>query len=213
MTMIRNNIFDLSGSPLLFSETAMNPRLGADRDEVLNTFSPLCDDIVAKMFDAGNEYLEIAENHPIARREHTFASSILHGFFIERLSQIPGVRSAKINKRNTVLEIGPYKVWIKKLDDSGMPWVNETLSSVKRVYQKAEGDDIMPVLILGYRLDQIERIKSIQLLYIKGDRQLWAPIDLGGMAAASQSVQLTDPVIDEPVVTVKPEKKKRKIAL
>lgn len=211
--MIKNNIFDLNNGSLLFSEEEMNPRLGADRDEVLSTFSPLCDDIVAKMFAAGNEYLEIAEIHPIARREHTFASSVLHGFFIEKLSQIPGVRSTKINKRNTVLEIGPYKVWIKKLDDSGMPWVNETLSSVKRVYQKAEGDDIMPILILGYRLDQIERISSIQLRYIKGDRQLWAPIDLGGMAAANQSVRLTEPDSDEPEVTVKPEKKKVKIAL
>lgn len=211
--MIKNNIFYLSGGPLLFSEAAMNPRLGADRDEVLNTFSPLCDEIVAKMIDAGNEYLEIAEKHPIARREHTFASSVLHGFIIEHLSSISGVRSTKINKRNTFLEIGPYKVWLKKLDDSGLPWVNETLSSVKRVFQKAEGDDIMPILILGYRLDQLERISSIQLIYIKGDRQLWAPIDLGEMAAANQFVRLTEPASDEPEVTVKPEKKKEKIAL
>lgn len=197
----------------MFSEAAMNPRLGADRDEVLSTFSPLCNDIVAKMFEAGNEYLRIAEKHPIARREHTFASSVLHGFFIEQLSQIPGVRKKKINKRNTVLEIGPYIVWIKKLDDNGMPWVNETLASMKRVYQKAEGDDILPILILGYRLDQIERISGIQLIYIKGDRQLWAPIDLGCMAAANQSVRLIEPESDEPEVTVKPEKKRRKIAL
>lgn len=211
--MVRNDIFYLSGDPLLFSEAEMNPRLGADRDEVLSTFSPLCDDIIAKMFEAGNEYLQIAEIHPIARREHTFASSVLHGFFIEKLSEIPGVRSTKINKRNSILEIGQYKVWIKKLDTSGMPWVNETLSSVKRVYQRAEGDDIMPILILGYRLDQIERISSIQLIYIKGDRLLWAPIDLGGMAASNQFIRLSEPDSDEPEVTVKPEKKKGKIAL
>lgn len=211
--MVRNNIFDLSRGPLLFSEAAMNPRLGADRDEVLSTFSPICDDIVAKMFEAGNEYLEIAEKHPIARREHTFASSVLHGIIIEKLSRLPGIRSSKINKRNTVLEIGLYKVWVKKLDDSGMPWVNETLSSVKRVYQKAEGNDIMPILILGYRLDQIERISSIQLIYIKGDRQLWAPIDLGDMAAVNQSVRLTEPISDEPEVIVKPEKRRGRIVL
>ncbi|MBQ7518571.1 MAG: hypothetical protein IJU13_09135 [Bacteroidales bacterium] len=211
--MIKNNIFDLNKGYLLFSEEEMNPRLNADRDDVLSTFSPLCDSIVAGIMEAGNEYLEYAEEHPVARQENTFPSSNLHGLIIEKMSRIPGIGLSRIHKRNSVLEIGPYKVWVKKLDDGGLPWVNETVSSLKRVYQKAEGDDIMPILILGYRLDQIERISSIQLIYIKGDRQLWAPIDLGSMAAANQFVRLAEPASDEPEVTVKPEKKKGKIAL
>ncbi len=211
--MIKNNIFDLSGGPLLFREEEMNPRLNADRNDVLSTLAPLCDVIVAGMMEAGNEYLEYAAKHPVARRENTFVSSNLHGLMIEKLSKIPEIRVTRLHKRNSFLVIGPYKVWVKKLDDGGMPWVNDTMSSLKRVYQKADGDDIMPILILGYRLDQIERISSIQLIYIEGDRQLWAPIDLGSMAAANQSVRLTEPDSDELEVTVKPEKKRGKIAL
>lgn len=206
--MIRNSIINLRNrQTFLFSDEEMNPRQNADRNEVLNTFGPLADIIVTKMLDAGNCYLAIAERHPVARQEHTFPTSTLHGLIIEYLTQIEGVRRSVINKRNSFFEIGIYKVWVKKLDNRNLPWVNDTKSSVKRVNQKADGEDVMPVLILGYQLDQIERISKIQLVYIEGDQHLWAPIDLGDIAATNQTMPLVAPAVEEPVVKVKPSKK------
>jgi hypothetical protein len=126
----------------------MNPRQNADRDEVLTAFTPMANILVTKILEAGDCYLDIADNHPIARQESTFPSSTLHGLIIEKLSEIEGVRLTKPSKRNTIIELGSYKVWVKKLDERGLPWVNDTKSSVKRINQKAEGEDVMPVLYL-----------------------------------------------------------------
>ena len=68
----------------------------------------------------------------------------------------------------------------------------------------------MPVLILGYHLDQIERISKIQLIYIEGDQHLWAPIDLGNIAVISQTMPITVSAADELEVKVKPEKKRNR---
>ena len=212
--MIKNNLIDMkSRDLLLFTEEEMNPRRVADRDLVLSTFSPLADSIITEIWKAGNEYLELAEKHPVARKESTFPSSLLHGLIIEGLSHIPCVRLTTVNKRNTIIEVGPFKVWVKKLDDRGLPWVNETRSSVKRAHQKADGEDTMPVLILGYQLDQIERISKIELRYIEGDRQIWAPIKLGDIAVSSLSGLESIPYSNEPEVIVKPEKKRERIAI
>ncbi len=210
--MVTNNIKNLRDKQIyLFSDEDMNPRQNADRDEVLNTFTPLAHIIVTKILEAGDCYLEIAEKHPVARLEHTFTSSTLHALIIEKMSQIEGVHRTIHRKRNSFLEIGSYKVWVKKLDDRNLPSVNDTKSSVKRIYQKAEGEDIIPVLILGYQLDQIERISKIKLIYIEGDQYLWAPIDLGDMAASAQAVSISQPVTDEPEVKVKPGKKRGRV--
>lgn len=207
--MIRNNIHSLKNlQGVLFSDEEMNPRQNADREEVLNTFEPLAESMVSKMLDAGDCYLEIAEKHPVARLEHTFTTSILHGLIIEYLTQIEGVRKSVIKKRNSFLEIGSYKVWVKKLDERNLPWVNDTKSSLKRVNQKADGEDVLPMLILGYHLNQTEQISKILLVYIEGDQHLWAPIDLGDMAATSQVIPMSVRVVDEPEVKVKPEWKR-----
>lgn len=207
--MFRNNIHNLRNlQGFLFSDEEINPRQNADRDEVLNTFGPMADCIVAKMLEAGDCYLAIAEQHPVARQEHTFPSSTLHGLIIEYLTQIEGVRRSLISKRNSFLEIGLYKVWVKKLDERNLPWVNDTKSSVKRVNQKADGEDVMPVLILGYQLDQTERISKIRLIYIEGNQHLWAPIDLGDMVATHQVMPMAVPAADEPEIKVKPGKKR-----
>ena len=209
--MIRNNINNLRNlQGFLFSDEEMNPRQSADRNEVLDTFVPMADSIVVKMLEAGDCYLAIAEQHPVARQEHTFPSSTLHGLIIEYLTQIEGVRRSMISKRNSFLEIGSYKVWVKKLDERNLPWVNDTKSSVMRANQKADGEDVLPVLILGYQLDPSERISKIQLIYIEGDQHLWAPIDLGDMAASNQVVPMVVPAAAEPEVKVKPGKKRSK---
>lgn len=206
-----NNILNLRNLQLnLFSDEEMNPRQDADRDEVLSVFTPLANDIVMKILEAGNCYLNFATYHPVARQENTFSSSILHGLIIEYLTQIDGVSHCVFYKRNSIIEIGSYKVWVKKLDENGLPCVNATKSSFKRVNQKAEGDDIMPVLILGYQLDQLEKISQIQLIYIEGSQHLWSPIDLGDMVATNQAIPLALSVTDEPEVKVKQGKKKNR---
>ena len=159
----------------LFSDEEMNPRQNAVRDEVLTAFTPMASNLVMKIIEAGDNYLEFAEN-----------------------------------QRNTIIEIGSYKVWVKKLDERGLPWVNDTKSSVKRINQKAEGEDVMPVLILGYQLNQIEHISQVTLSYMEGDQHLWAPIDLGDMAATNQIAAMTVPATEEPVVGVKPGKQRDK---
>ena len=68
----------------------------------------------------------------------------------------------------------------------------------------------MPVLILGYQLNQIEHISQVTLSYMEGDQHLWAPIDLGDMAANNQIAAMTVPSTEEPVVGVKPGKQRGK---
>ena len=69
----------------LFSDEEMNPRQNAVRDEVLTAFTPMASSLVTKIIEAGDNYLEFAENHPVARQESTFPSSTLHGLIIEKL--------------------------------------------------------------------------------------------------------------------------------
>ncbi|WP_274288762.1 hypothetical protein [Prevotella corporis] len=207
--MIRNDISQLRNSSLfLFTDEEMNPRQDANRDEVLRVFTPLANNLVAKILEAGNCYLQYAEGHAVARRENTFCASNMHGLIIEHLSQVEGVRITQISKGNSILEIGSYKVWIKKLDNNGMSWVNITKSSTKRIYQKAEGKDTLPMLILGYQLDEVERVSHICILYLEGDQHLWAPIDIGDIADSNQISMTKISSGDEPMVTVKPENKK-----
>ena len=187
----------------------MNPRQDANRNEVLNAFTPIANNLVAKILEAGNCYLQYADKHAVARRENTFCASNMHGLIIEYLSQVGGIRITQMSKGNSILEIGSYKVWIKKLDTNGMPWVNMTKSSTKRIYQKAEGEDTLPMLILGYQLDEIERISHIYILYLEGNQHLWTPIDIGDIAAYNQVSITSISAGDEPIVTVKPQKTKR----
>ena len=101
----------------------------------------------------------------------------------------------------------------KKLDTNRMPWVNMTKSSTKRIYQKAEGEDTLPMLIFGYQLDEIERISHIYILYLEGNQHLWAPIYIGDIAASNQVSITSISAGDEPIVTVKPKKQKGKEAV
>lgn len=212
--MTRNNISQLRNQSLfLFTDEEMNPRQDANRNEVLSAFTPIANNLVAKILEAGDCYLQYADKHAVARRENTFCASNMHGLIIEYLSQVEGIRITQISKGNSILEIGSYKVWIKRLDINGMPWVNMTKSSTKRIYQKAEGEDTLPMLILGYQLDEIERISHIYILYLEGNQHLWAPIDIGDIAASNQVSITSISAGDEPIVTVKPQKQKGKEAV
>lgn len=113
--MTRNNISQLRNRSLfLFSDEEMNPRQDANRGEVSKAFTPLANNLIAKILEAGDCYLQYADEHAVARRENTFCASNMHGLIIEYLSQVEGIRIVQISKGNSILEIGSYKVWIKK---------------------------------------------------------------------------------------------------
>ena len=53
----------------------------------------------------------------------------------------------------------------------------------------------------------------MNIIYLKGEQHLWAPIDIGDIAASNQ-IQLTNNTSnEEPIVTIKPQKQKNKEAL
>lgn len=204
-----NNLSNLRNRSLyLFTEEEMNPRQDANRDEVLAAFTPMANGIVGKILEANNDYLRFAEAHPIARRENTFCSSNMHGLIIESLSQIEGIRTTGSSSGNSFLKIGDYEVWVKKLDEKGMPFVNGTKSSTKRICQKADGPDTLPMLILGFKLDERERLTCVHLLYLNEFQHIWTPIDLGDIAASHYTQLATGAPEDEPIVTVKAEKQR-----
>ena len=174
--MNKNNIRKLkSNMGYLFSEEEMLPRKNALRGEVVSIFEPIETDIVKAMLSAGDDYLLLADKNPIARREHNFVTTTLHGLMIEKLSKISGVTLDNMinSSRSTILRIGSYLVWLKKLDKDGKPNINKTKTSAKRINQKAEGDDTQPMLILGYKLDDLQRIYHIS--------HIWKVISIYGL--------------------------------
>lgn len=193
---------------LLFTEEEMSPRTSAERENVISTFAPIEADIVNGIMNAGNNYLQFAGNFPIARREHNFVTMTLHSLIIEELSKVSGITLDCMAKRhsNTILRIGSYLVWLKKLDKNGKPNINRTKSSAKRINQKAEGDDTQPMLILGYKLDDLQRIIKISISYMKGDKHLWAPIDIGDRV--SNPINLVATSAEEAEAQVKTKIKK-----
>lgn len=196
----------------LFTDEEICPRENADRKKVVEDFEPIIGQIVERIIKAGNNYQLYAVDHPVARRENNFVSTNLHGLIIEEIQQIKDVYAEKIGKTsNTILRYGSYKIWVKKLDDDGKPNVNKTKSSVKRINQRADGSDTLPMLILGYQLDDVQRITSISICYMQGDKHLWSPIDIGDKVAAP--ILTTSPQTEEPLVKVKANKKKKKEAI
>lgn len=209
--MNKNNIKNLKNHmQYLFSDEEMFPRKNAKRDEVVSTFETIGTDIVNAMLAAGDDYLQLADKNPIARREHNFATTILHGLMIEKLSKISEVTLDNMtnSSSSTILRIGSYLVWLKKLDKDGKPKINNTQTSTKRIYQKAEGEDTQPMLILGYKLDDLQRINHISISYMEGDKHLWAPIDIGDNAASSLVISHS-PSSEELDVKVRPKIKKK----
>ena len=66
--MIRNDISQLRNSSLfLFTDEEMNPRQDANRDEVLRVFTPLANNLVAKILEAGNCSMQRDMQSPVAK--------------------------------------------------------------------------------------------------------------------------------------------------
>lgn len=211
--MIFNSVENLKNRMgFLFTDEEMYPRENADRNSVVEAFNPIVNQVVDCIIQAGNDYQVYAESHPVARRENNFVSTMLHGLMIEKLQQIPDVHAEKIGKtRNTILRYGSYKLWVKKLDNDGKPNINKTKSSVKRINQRVDGTDTLPMLILGYQLDDVQRITNISICYMQGDKHLWAPIDIGDKVASS--LVTISKQTEAPLVKVKANKKKKNEAI
>ena len=79
--LIMENKINYLKNPMgfLFSDEEMGLRTNADREDVVSTFAGIEADIVNGIMNAGNKYLQYAEENPIARREHNFAMVNLHG--------------------------------------------------------------------------------------------------------------------------------------
>ena len=63
------------------------------------------------------------------------------------------------------------------------------------------------MLILGYKLDDLQRIVNISISYMEGDKHLWAPIDIGDRVANATNLVVNS--AEEAEVQVKTKIKKR----
>ena len=206
--MVRTTVENMKPTMgLLFSEEEMCPRINAVREEVYNAFSIIADKIANAIVEANNDYLAFAENHSIARRQNNFVTTNLHGLIIEKMSNVPDVELKHMDgSGNVLLSYGKYQVWTKKLDEAGMPNINYTKSSVKRISQIVDGNDVAPMLILGYTLDELQRVSSIKLQYMQGTKHLWAPIDIVEMMTTGTTTTIESQAEDVVSVKVKPGK-------
>lgn len=199
-----------------FTDEEMTPRQPADRGEVINAITPLANDIVEAVLNANNAYLGYAEHYPIARQQPRFCAENMHAQIIEWVGKINGVENRMMNEHSSdvIFQIGNYKLWVKKLDDSGLPNVNNTKSSQKRCHQKADGEDTLPMLVLGYQIDSMQRITSVTISCIKGDKHLWAPIDVIELTGAYNELPMVQTSASQESIDihVKPNKKKRRKA-
>jgi hypothetical protein len=62
------------------------------------------------------------------------------------------------------------------------------------------------MLILGYTLDELQRVSSIKLQYIQGTKHLWAPIDIVEMLTSGTTTTIESQAEDVVSVKVKPGK-------
>lgn len=199
-----------------FADEEMTPRQPAVRGEVIDVITPLARKLVDAFICANNAYLEYAKKYPTARTQPRFCSENMHGLIIEWVSKIEGVECCSINEHSSdiIFQIENYKLWVKKLDSSGLPNVNNTKSSQKRCHQKADGEDTLPMLVLGYQIDDMQRITSVTISCIKGDKHLWAPIDVIELTEAYNELPMVQTSASQESIDihVKQNKKKRRKA-
>lgn len=199
----------------LFSEDELSPRTDAERNEVLNAFSPNALTIINAILGAGDNYLTFADNHYFARQQPNFAPCNINGLILEELVKtgLFNPRPMNNNTSQCVLLYNNFTIWIKKIDGTLKPRVNKTKSSYKKAYQMEEQGDKSPVLVLGYQLDDSQRIQGVHLSYMLGEEHLWLPINLGDIASRSQnnSTMLTTEIVDLDVkIKVKSDRGKKK---
>lgn len=176
-----NRLINLDGVSLF--EEECKPRNHADREKVLSVIEPICPQIVEAVMKAENDYQSYAAQHPICRQGTNFAPMNMTWLIVESLLQTEGIKQTNSTLNYPNVDIMGNHVWVKKVDDALLPKVNATRASAKRSNQYCQNEEDEPILILGYQLDSRQSIKGIYLEYLKGQEQLWAPINVGDIGA------------------------------
>lgn len=168
--------------PMDFGEE-FQPRHEADRKKVIELLKPHSDGLMNAILSADDKYQAFAADNVIARQQHSFAPSNLTALIVQEISKISGFALNNFSKGTPEIMFDDYKFWVKKIDEKFTPRFNQTKSSQSRVNQLTNDDDEKSILILGYQLNDLQRVSGVYLVYLRGEEMVWAPINLGDMAA------------------------------
>lgn len=202
---------------LPFLEGECTPRNNAEREKVLTLVKPVAAEILKAVVCAETEFQIFAAQHALARQCNNFAPTNLSALIVEKLIEVKDVKPVILTKGNLAVELGNHIIWVKKVDSNLLPKYNATKSSAKRAYQYAnENEDANPVLILGYQLNDQQKIAGLHLLYLRGEEKIWAPINMGDLGAkALEEITQPQPIIapthvEEVEIKVKKSRKRSK---
>lgn len=206
---------------LLFSESEMRFRKSANEAQMEESLKETAIYIVNASEDAINDLEDWRRKHPIASRQRNFMATNLNSLFVENM--IKSDRFRAINRthpfNNTLFEIGGSLISIKKLDERFRPQYNHSKSSKNNLYQMATEDDDLPFIFLGYQTnEQGNKITSIYVIYLCGNKLLWK-IDVLNLAASQRALEdsyikkevalLQETTVDkEADISIKKDKKK-----
>ena len=169
---------------LPFLDGECTPRNNAEREKVLSLVQPMAAEILKAVVSAETDFRIFAAQHAFARQCNNFAPTNLSALIVEKLIEVRNVKPVILTKGNFAVELGDHIIWIKKVDSNLLPKYNITKSSTKRAYQYVtDNDNVNPVLILGYQLNDHQKIAGLHLLYLRGDEKIWAPINIGDLGA------------------------------
>lgn len=186
------------------------PRLEANREKVIELIKPQSTGLMNAILIAGDKYQNFANDNAIARQLNNFAPINLTALIVQEISLLDNFSLNNFTKGNPEIIFDDYKFWVKKIDQKFFPKVNNTKSSQSRVNQLSNTDDENAILILGYQLNDLQQITGVYLVYLRGEELVWAPINLGDMAAQleEQNVPVqTQHEVTEVPMTVKKGKR------
>ena len=163
------------------------PRNEAQRNQVLEYITPLSEGIMKAIVQAELKYLDFASDNAIARQCGNFPPTLMTSLIVQEISLMDEFQISPFSKGNNELITGDYKIWVKKVDDKFQPKFNMTKSTLSRANQLSQkGDDQQAILILGYQLDDSQKISGVHLIYQTCDKHVWAPINLGDLGAQEE---------------------------
>lgn len=163
------------------------PRNEANRKEVLNFISPYAESIMVAILNAERKFQNYACENNIARQSNNFAAVNMTSLITQELANLSEFHINNFSRGNMEIIIGEYKFWVKKVDNNFQPRFNSTKSTISRVNQLSHyEDDQQAILIMGYQLTDDQRVSAVHLIYRRGTEMIWAPINVGDLAAQKQ---------------------------
>lgn len=163
------------------------PRNEADRKEVLDFISPYAESIMVAILNAERKFQNYACENNIARQSNNFAAVNMTSLITQELANLSEFNINNFSRGNMEIIIGEYKFWVKKVDNNFQPRFNSTKSTISRVNQLSHyEDDQQAILIMGYQLTDHQRVSAVHLIYRRGTEMIWAPINVGDLAAQKQ---------------------------